>query len=87
ATFEGGKLVSDVSGDTEEENGTFIYFEPDPQLFLNYRFHGEFIETMLRNYTYLNTGLAIFYNGRRIISRNGLEDLLTDNMTAQGLYP
>ncbi len=86
ATFEGGKLVSDLSGYTEEENGTFIYFEPDPQLFLNYRFHGEFIETMLRNYTYLNTGLAIFYNGRRIISRNGLEDLLTDNMTAQGLY-
>ena len=87
ATFEGGQLVSDVSGETEEENGTYIYFEPDPQLFLNYRFHGEFIETMLRNYTYLNTGLAIFYNGRRIISRNGLEDLLTDNMTAQGLYP
>lgn len=87
ATFEGGQLVSDVTGETEEENGTFIYFEPDPQLFTNYRFHGEFIETMLRNYTYLNTGLAIFYNGRRIISRNGLEDLLTDNMTAQGLYP
>ena len=42
---------------------------------------------MLRNYTYLNTGLAIFHNGRRIISRNGLEDLLTDNMTSQGLYP
>lgn len=87
AAFEGGQLVSDVSGETEEENGTYIYFEPDPQLFLNYRFHGEFIEMMLRNYTYLNTGLAIFYNGRRIISRNGLEDLLTDNMTAQGLYP
>lgn len=87
AIFEGGKLVSDVTGETEEENGTFIYFEPDAQLFLNYRFHSEFIETMLRNYTYLNTGLAIYYNGRRIISRNGLEDLLTDNMTAQGLYP
>ena len=87
AIFEGGKLISDVTGETEEENGTFIYFEPDAQLFLNYRFHSEFIETMLRNYTYLNTGLAIYYNGRRIISRNGLEDLLTDNMTAQGLYP
>ena len=87
AIFEGGKLVSDVMGETEEDNGTFIYFEPDAQLFLNYRFHSEFIETMLRNYTYLNTGLAIYYNGRRIISRNGLEDLLTDNMTAQGLYP
>ena len=87
AIFEGGKLVSDVTGETEEDNGTFIYFEPDAELFLNYRFHSEFIETMLRNYTYLNTGLAIYYNGRRIISRNGLEDLLTDNMTAQGLYP
>ncbi len=87
AIFEGGKLVSDVMGETEEDNGTFIYFEPDAELFLNYRFHSEFIETMLRNYTYLNTGLAIYYNGRRIISRNGLEDLLTDNMTAQGLYP
>ena len=42
---------------------------------------------MLRNYTYLNTGLAIYYNGHRIISRNGLEDLLNDNMTAPGLYP
>ena len=87
ATFEGGKLIDDRTGETEEENGTYIFFEPDPALFLNYRFHAEFVETMLRNYTYLNTGLAIFHNGRRIISRNGLEDLLTDNMTSQGLYP
>lgn len=42
---------------------------------------------MLRNYTYLNTGLAIIYNGQRILSRNGLVDLLNDNMTAVGLYP
>lgn len=87
ASFEKGRLVSDVYGDSAEENGTYIFFEPDPELFLGYRFHGEFIETMLRNYTYLNTGLAIFYNGRRILSRNGLEDLLNDNMTAPGLYP
>ncbi len=87
ASFEKGRLVSDVYGDSAEENGTYIFFEPDPGLFLGYRFHGEFIETMLRNYTYLNTGLAIFYNGRRILSRNGLEDLLNDNMTAPGLYP
>ncbi len=87
ASFEKGRLVSDVYGDSTEENGTYIFFEPDPGLFLGYRFHGEFIETMLRNYTYLNTGLAIFYNGRRILSRNGLEDLLNDNMTAPGLYP
>jgi len=87
AVFEKGVLVSDVEGDTQEENGTYIYFEPDAQLFQNYRFRSEFVENMLRNYTYLNTGLAIFYNGRRILSRNGLEDLLNDNMTAPGLYP
>ena len=87
ATFERGVLVSDVYEDTEEENGTYIYFEPDTELFGDFRFRGEFVQTMLRNYTYLNTGLAIYHNGRRIISRNGLEDLLSDNMTAPGLYP
>ncbi len=87
ARFEKGVLVSDREADTEEENGTYIYFEPDAELFQGYRFHGEFVENMLRNYTYLNTGLAIVYNGRRILSRNGLEDLLNDNMTAPGLYP
>lgn len=87
AVFERGNLVGDSTGPTEERNGTFIFFEPDSTLFLNYRFRPEFIETMLRNYTYLNTGLSIYYNGNRIISRNGLEDLLNDNMTAPGLYP
>ena len=87
ATFERGVLVSDVYEDTEEENGTYIYFEPDLELFGDFRFRSEFVQTMLRNYTYLNTGLAIYHNGRRIISRNGLEDLLSDNMTAPGLYP
>ena len=87
AIFEKGVLVSDEEGDCDEENGTYIFFEPDKELFQNYRFHSEFVENMLRNYTYLNTGLAIFYNGRRILSRNGLEDLLNDNMTAPGLYP
>ena len=87
AIFEKGVLVSDEEGPCEEENGTYTFFEPDKSLFQNYRFHGEFVENMLRNYTYLNTGLAIFYNGRRILSRNGLEALLNDNMTAPGLYP
>ncbi len=85
--FERGQLVSDTEGKSEEENGTYIFFEPDETLFLNFKFRNEFVENMLRNYTYLNTGLAIFNNGRRIISRNGLEDLLNDNMTAPGLYP
>lgn len=87
AKFERGILQYDTTEDTQEENGTYIAFEPDNTLFINYAFRSEFVETMLRNYTYLNTGLAIFYNGHRIISRNGLEDLLTDTMTSQPLYP
>ena len=87
ATFEKGQLTSDTTEPTDDENGTFIFFEPDATLFLNYQFHDDIIETMLRNYTYLNTGLAIMYNGRRILSRNGLKDLLNDNMTGDGLYP
>jgi len=99
ATFECGELVSDEGSKNsgaanvvkdfpvDTENGTLIYFEPDNSLFRGYRFQPEFVETMLRNYTYLNTGLAIMFNGRRILSRNGLEDLLTDTMTSQPLYP
>ena len=87
AIFERGKLVSDVTEPTKDENGTYIYFEPDDTLFLHYSFHDEIVETMLRNYTYLNTGLAIMYNGRRILSRRGLEDLLKDSMTSDPLYP
>ena len=85
-TFEQGKLTDDRSGSTEEEDGTYIYFEPDPQLFKNFKFRGEHVETLLRNYTYLNAGLSIVYNNRRIVSRNGLEDLLNDNMSETALY-
>ena len=85
--FECGQLVSDNTKDSQDENGTFIAFEPDATLFHNYRFHDDIVETMLRNYTYLNSGLTIMYNGRRILSRNGLKDLLNDNMTNDGLYP
>ena len=87
AVFERGELVSDTTAPTQDERGTFIFFEPDNTLFKNYKFHDEFVETMLRNYTYLNTGLAIMYNGRRILSRNGLKDLLTDAMTTDPIYP
>ena len=85
--FERGVLKSDVTEDTQDENGTYVFFEPDNTLFKNYTFHNDFIETMLRNYTYLNTGLTIMFNGRRILSRNGLEDLLNDTMTTDGIYP
>ena len=85
--FEKGVQKSDKTEDTQDENGTYVFFEPDATLFKNYRFHTDFVETMLRNYTYLNTGLTIMFNGRRILSRNGLEDLLNDTMTTDGIYP
>lgn len=85
-TFERGEKKADNTHETDDENGTYIYFEPDDTLFKNYSFHEDIVETMLRNYTYLNTGLTIMYNGRRILSRHGLKDLLTDNMTVDGLY-
>ena len=86
AIFKKGTLLSDVTEDSAEENGTYIFFEPDATLFLNYSFQNQFVETLLRNYTYLNTGLTFIYNGQRIVSRHGLEDLLKDNMTSEGLY-
>ena len=86
AAFEKGQLISDVTEDTTEETGTYIFFEPDDTLFVGYKFLNQFVETLLRNYTYLNTGLTFIYNGQRILSRHGLEDLLKDNMTSEGLY-
>ena len=86
AKFQRGVLQSDITEDSNEETGTYIFFEPDNTLFLNYKFQTEFVETMLRNYTYLNTGLEIYYNNRRITSRNGLKDLLEDTMDTNPLY-
>ena len=86
-TFEKGKMKSDTMESSQDENGTYICFEPDDTLFKNYVFHDDIVEIMLRNYTYLNTGLTIMYNGRRILSRNGLEDLLKDTMTTDARYP
>ena len=87
AVFEKGILQSDVTEASQDENGTYIDFEPDNTLFKEYSFHDDIVENMLRNYTYLNTGLAIMYNNRRILSRHGLEDLLKDRMTNDALYP
>ena len=84
--FERGVLQSDVTEDSTEETGTYIYFEPDDTLFVGFSFQNQFVENLLRNYTYLNTGLTFVYNGQRILSRHGLEDLLKDNMTSEGLY-
>ena len=87
AKFEKGILVSDTTEKTNDENGTYISFTPDNSLYRNYEYRASHIENLLRNYTYLNTGLAIMFNGKRILSRNGLVDLLGDRMTADALYP
>lgn len=86
-TFEKGIKKTDKTTKSNDEQGTYIYFEPDNTLFKNYSFQDDIVVTMLRNYTYLNTGLTIMYNGHRILSRHGLKDLLSDNMTVDPLYP
>lgn len=85
--FEKGDLISQTESDTDQPNGTMVRFRPDPELFRDYRFNQEFVETMVNNYTYLNTGLQLFYNGRKYLSRHGLLDLLKENMTTEPLYP
>jgi len=88
AEFEKGKLISDSDIFTDSaDRGTLINFEPDGTMFENYLYKDEYIETMLRNYAYLNTGLTINFNGKKILSKNGLTDLLNENITAQALYP
>lgn len=72
---------------TDEPNGTLVRFTPDATIFRDYQYRDDFIIPLLKNYTFLNTGLAIFFNGKRYISRNGLLDLLKDAMTSDPLYP
>ena len=88
ALFTMGNLIeeSDIEP-TDEDNGTFVRFTPSADIFRDYAFRDEFIEPLLKNYTYLNTGLAIVFNGRRFISRNGLRDLLNATLTQESLYP
>ena len=72
---------------TTEQNGTFISYKPDDSMFKKYRYRNEYIERMLRYYTYLNKGLTISYNGKKFRSRNGLQDLLEENLSEEPLYP
>ena len=88
AEFVRGELVNQTQETaTDEPNGTFVQFTPDNTIFRDFHYNEEFIITLLKNYTYLNTGLAIVFNGKRFISRNGLLDLLRANMTKDPLYP
>jgi topoisomerase-4 subunit B len=72
---------------TSENNGTLIEFIPDNTIFTDYLYRDEYVESLLKNYTYLNIGLTIIYNGKKFISKNGLVDLLNENMTSEPLYP
>ncbi len=72
---------------TEEPNGTSVFFTPDKNIFKDYEYKDEFIEPLLKNYVFLNSGLTILYNGKKFYSRRGLVDLLNENMTTEPLYP
>ena len=90
--FAQGKLTNDtgiLDYTGNEKRGTIIEFVPDDSkgLFENYHFRDDYIEELLRNYAYLNTGLTLVYNGKKFVSKNGLLDLLTENMTVSPLYP
>ena len=86
--FEMGKVTDEeMMGDTKEANGTLVRFLPDNKLFKDYKFRMDFVETMVNNYTCLNSGLQIYLNGKRYLSRHGLLDLLKENLTSDPLYP
>ncbi|WP_417265899.1 DNA topoisomerase IV subunit B [Brumimicrobium sp.] len=88
ATFERGVLVDDPKiVKTDERNGTFVEFYPDEQIFKKFAFKVPYIEKMIWNYCYLNRGLAIYFNGEKFQSKNGLKDLLENNQDGDPLYP
>ena len=82
-----GEVISETPiVDTDEKDGTLVQFTPDSEVFRDYHYRDEFIVPLLKNYTFLNTGLAIYFNGQKFISRKGLLDLLSENMTGMPLY-
>ncbi len=89
AEFAFGELIKDHKvGKTKEGNGTLVEFDPDPAIFKKYRFRSDYVESQLWNYAYLNTGLKINFNGKTLVSKNGLLDLLTRKTNPDNLrYP
>ena len=87
-TFAKGLEVSDrwESG-VSEKNGTFISYRVDKEIFGQYAYNLEYVEQKIRNYSYLNLGLTLNFNGKSYVSKNGLLDLVNDNMTEDPLYP
>lgn len=88
ATFETGELLEETAVETSEErNGTLIVFRPDQTVFKGYRFRMEYVERLLWNYAYLNTGLALYLNGEKFKSDHGLKDLLQNDLDTEPRYP
>ena len=87
ARFTRGNLLESAIVPSNEKNGTFIRFTPDEEMFNDYSFHMEFVETMVKNYSYLKKGLTLNLNGTSYKSENGLLDLVTENMSETPLYP
>jgi topoisomerase-4 subunit B len=86
--FEHGVTVKDHPlKTTNEENGVEVIFQPDEVMFGNFFYISEYVDSLLKNYVYLNSGLVINFNGNKFFSRNGLADLLNENMSKEGLYP
>jgi topoisomerase IV subunit B len=87
ARFKQGKLKKEEKGKTKEPNGTYVEFEPDPEIFKDSEFKDEYIEKRLRHYTYLNTGLKLHFNGKTFVSRRGLMDLVLEDLQGDGAEP
>src|SRR5690554_2285710 len=87
-TFERGITTTESDLETStEKNGTLVEFTPDKTIFGEYQYREEHIEPLLKNYVFLNTGLTISFNDKKYFSKNGLEDLLNENLTDEVLYP
>ena len=86
--YSKGEIISDSqTNDTLEKNGVEVIFEADSSLFNNFKFNFDYVETMMRNYAHLNTGLTLTFNGTKFQSKNGLADLLEENISEEKIYP
>jgi topoisomerase-4 subunit B len=88
AEFAMGNLISETElVATTEQNGTYVEFIPDEQVFKKFAYKTAYLEKMMWNYCYLNRGLSMYYNGEKFQSKDGLKDLLENNMDGDPLYP
>jgi len=86
ARFECGVLKDSGEESTKEKNGTLVEFYPDPLMFKDFKYNFDFVETMVKNYSYLKKGLTLTFNGTSYKSENGLLDLVNENMSEEPLY-